>query len=387
MILDDRPRLDKKVQELVSQVRTMAIQKGPEAKLPTTRELCVQLKTNSATLNEALEELERQNVIYRKRKSGIFVSPKLHRKTICVLFFSRLFTAEALSPFWVMLWAQFSREMTRRNSLGNEYYHFHLVPETPTSQGALRPEDLPENVLEMIQSKRVHGVLAVGMENLVYEWIKQQGLPSVSFAGMGSFMLNVYSEETVRLAIDDLVAQRCRSIGVWVPTISVDDGYYETPAYREWQSRLIALHLPCYQELFRWGEPIAPDSTYNTNDFQKQGYQLAHTVFGKSEGRKPDGIFITNDLMTNGALAAFDELGVQVGKDVRLASLANAGSPVLANGKVTSLTLIEVDVAELVQTMFSFMERAIMENAVDAFQMHYLHSKVRYIERPASPTL
>lgn len=385
MTFEERPRLDVKVQELTARLRELALQKGPDVRLPTTRELCTLLKTNSATLNEALKELEQHNVIYRKPKSGIFVSPKLYRKTICVLFFSRLFFSDTLSPFWSMLWAQFGQEMKRRNAAGKEYYSFHLVPEPLDKQRDLLPEELPESVLEMLHDRRVHGVLAVGMEMHVYNWLIQQEIPSVTFAGVGSLMLNIYNESTVHMVIDNMVAQGCRAIGVWIPAIGSIDDYKQNTAYKGWQQQLTRSGLPVQEELFRWGEPLAFSRGYDMYDFQKQGYELAYSVFGTSGAPRPDGIFITNDLMTNGALAALDELGITIGTDVKIVTMANAGSPMLANAKAQSLTLVEVDVAELIQRMFSLMEKAINEHSISDMQMYYLTPQLQHVERSVLP--
>lgn len=380
MIQDGRPRLDKKVLELVAHLRDLALQKGPEAKLPTTRELCVLLKTNSATLNEALKELEQQNIIYRKQKSGIFVSPKLHRKTICVLFFSRLFKAEALSPFWTMLWAQFGQEMTTRNAEGNQYYSFYLVPESAGKEAG--PEDLPEIVTELILAKRVHGVLAVGMEHAVYKWLVQQEIPSVTFAGIGSLIVVIYDEQAARMAIDDLVARGCHTIGVWVPSIGPIGPYEEIPAYQGWKQRLTELQMPLHEELFRWGELDPMGDPYN---YYQQGYQLARAVFTAPTRLKPDGLFITNDLMTAGALLAFDQLGIQLGRDINLVSMANTGSPVLASAATGALTLVEIDVRELVQKMFSLMKKALDEHSFSSFEKYTLTPSLHHRNRSTLP--
>jgi DNA-binding LacI/PurR family transcriptional regulator len=92
---------------------------------------------------------------------------------------------------------------------------------------------------------------------------------------------------------------------------------------------------------------------------QEQGLRAAREVFnrkGKTSTREvPDGLVIDDDMMTRGALAAFDKLGIRAGSDIKIASHTNRGSTVLT-GYEDELTLIEVDPAEIVQAMFDMLE-------------------------------
>src|SRR5690242_3600057 len=103
-VLEKNPRPDSRVNDLCRDLREMAHQRGPNIKLPTTRELCTSLNTNAMTLSNALRRLERDNVIYRRQGSGIFVSPKLHCKNIRVLMNAMFVDADGVSPFWGILW-------------------------------------------------------------------------------------------------------------------------------------------------------------------------------------------------------------------------------------------------------------------------------------------
>ena len=382
MDLVQRPRLDVKVQELCAQLQALALQKGPEAKLPTTRQLCELFSTNSATLNDALKELEARNIIYRRQGSGIFVSQKIHRKYICILFYSRLFVAYATSPFWSILSALFAQEMERHSASGEHYYSLHMVPEPPQGEEGL-PEGtvvLPEDVLQMIHDHKVHGVLAVGMQIHTFQWLSEQGVPSVGFAGFGSHMLQEDVAEHVRLAITTLQGLECRRLGLWQPYIVYND-WYEDPTYVNWYQVIEDMHMPIQRELYQEGEPLFTDPYNTILDYHEQGYRLAHKVFGKVGTSRPDGIYITNDLMTSGALSAFEELGIRAGKDVKIVSHANKGSPILANARAKQLTLLEIDPAEIVSTMFLTLERVLAGQMPEDKVLRYKPT-IRFYEKP-----
>src|SRR4051812_45754504 len=99
-MLTNKTRRGLSRQDVRSQLREMAIQKGPSAKLPTQSELCVQIGTTTSTLDEALRDLEADNIIYRRQGSGIFVSPKVGYKSIAVLFSHMSEGQDIVSPFW-----------------------------------------------------------------------------------------------------------------------------------------------------------------------------------------------------------------------------------------------------------------------------------------------
>src|SRR5436305_807127 len=94
-----RSRTNSTAKGLLSQIRELAYAKGPDAKLPTTVDLCVSYRTSKATLNTVLKTLEAQNVICRRQGSGIYVSPKIHQKYVRIFFNANLISRAGLSPF------------------------------------------------------------------------------------------------------------------------------------------------------------------------------------------------------------------------------------------------------------------------------------------------
>ena len=91
---------------------------------------------------------------------------------------------------------------------------------------------------------------------------------------------------------------------------------------------------------------------------REQGYETACAVFAAGENRgetRPDGILIVNDLMTLGVMKALENLGLEVGRDIQIATLANAGSPILTDYE-DRLIRLEFDAQEVTAELFAMLE-------------------------------
>lgn len=344
---------ENKVQRICVQLRELAYEKGPDAKLPSMRDLCSLLETSRVTLGEALEVLEGQNILYRRHGSGIYVSPKLHRKTICVLLYSRLFLSPEASPFWGLLWGFLAQEAQKRAEFKNEYCSFHLV-----LNHSHQDVTLPEEIVQMVQDNRVHGILTIGVDEATYNWLTEKGIPNVAFAGPGTVIVGNDHEERVRLALGALVAQGCRHLRMWKPIdflLPEDQAMLPDADEIDFRKLMQDYGLDIDPELVQFWRPEPGYKEKRPPLSQDQGYQLAMDTFGNPNQPRPDGLFITDDLITVGAMIALQRLGVRVGVDVKIVSHANAGSQALY-GYTNLLTLIEFDPAALARTMFDALE-------------------------------
>jgi DNA-binding LacI/PurR family transcriptional regulator len=149
------------------------------------------------------------------------------------------------------------------------------------------------------------------------------------------------------LAIAHLVEQGCRSIGIW---LSNDHNYENYSAI--FRSTLQKYGLD-YEPALVKAMPSVTDEG-NAISSQEQGYRMAYEVFRTFNGPRPDGLFLSGDMTTAGALVALNKLHVAVGDDLKIATHANKGSPMLF-GMENDLILLEIDPAEIVQAMFAQM--------------------------------
>lgn len=341
----DIEKADTKTKEIYKRLRTLALEMGPEARLPTVRTLCENLGTTRVTLREALALLEAERIIYTKDRQGIFVSPTIHHKSIHILFTSYGFAAPA-SPFWSMLWMELEQETQVRTTFKNETCTFHLA----------KPLDdplysIPETLETILQTERVDGVLSVGFHSVGKGALSAGKIPCVTFAGTGRCTVGFDPFEVARLATEALIRQQCQRIGWWAmhfPFYTLEQ-MEDVQIFRQ---LLQDYKKPLYPELIRVPH-LLPSQTMLS--LQEQGYLLAREVFEGPASARPDGLIIGNDMMTDGALVAFDELGIRVGHDIHVVTHANVGSPMLF-GRTKHMTVIEHDPALMAQAMFSALD-------------------------------
>lgn len=347
-------RPDKKVPVLCTRLRELALRYGPDGKLPTVSELCIELDTSRATLNEALGIAEAQNVIYRRNGRGIYASPKLFRTSVGILFNNSWLAKGDPSPFWGKLWGLIAQEAHERSCIRDVDYHMHLLLQT-----SMQNQVLPQEISTLIETGRLKAVLATGLNVDTTEWITSQGVPCVTFAGGGNGTWGVGLDyvELLRLGVASLAQQGCQRIGLWVPYSQSDSNKHTKTEFDEYFQYFLADHvLPFDPQLVRtYTDCPEPDATV-----QELGYQLVHQVFVEHQTNRPDGIVIMSDLMTDGALAALLSLGVSLGDDVKIATHANAGLMCLFRS-LKGVTVIEFDIAELVQTLFSRLDLLIVD--------------------------
>lgn len=340
---------ESKTELLCEQLKKMALERGPDAKLPATRELCAIFQTSHVMITTALNVLEAQNVVYRKARNGIFVSPKIYRKSIHILLSSSFFLAPMLSPFWGMLWGMLAYETRQRSKSRNEYYTNHLIyvawDET---------SEMPEELSAAASAEQLHAVLAIGTDELIYNWCKEQCIPCISFAGPGHRMVAIDQREIIRLAIEALMQRGCRRLGLWIPAIDAQNR--EEMRIRYFKELLALYALPFVPELVRTGPLTLPGATSQAL-LQEQGLALALEVFDPHATTRPDGLVIVDDMMTEGALIGLERYGIRVGTEVRIATHANRGSSVLF-GHTDQLIPVEIDPAAIVKTMLALLDEA-----------------------------
>lgn len=354
-----------KVQALYELVRNLAYDQGPGTQLPSMRTLSEQFMTTRATLSEALDLLEADRILYRREREGIFVSPEIFNKIIYILYDMLYFTDTdmTISPFWAILLARIEQEVQRRSLRNRETCYTRLVRPLRDSENSL-----PEEIRTLLETERVDGVLAIGLNTKEKAW--HWPVPCVTFAGNGDCVVRLDGSSFGRQAAQILLRQGCKQPGVWVPyalkyhispqEFALTDELPTTALTErdEVQSfcQVLKEHrIPVYPELYR--ESYQPPF-HKSLSLQEQGYLLARSVFADKNTASsliPDGVCITDDMMTDGALIAFSELGIRVGQDIQLVSHANVGSPILF-GRTMQMSVLEYDPSQIALEMFSMLD-------------------------------
>jgi DNA-binding LacI/PurR family transcriptional regulator len=346
-----------RTQEAYTRLTQLAHDLGPEAQLPTFNELREWLGVSVVTLSRALDLLAAHKILYRRHGVGIFVSADLGRKSIALICSPTYFEGPEISPFWQILVEQLRRHVTERQN--DLTLHFSAYP----------GGDAPffEDFVRSVEDRRVHGVLAIGLDADAVEWLVDHGVPMVGFAGTYPYQVDVDFAGLVWAAVGELAARGRRRLGLWINHVAryLPAGYW----LRE-ENRRESGHVSVFKEaLAAHGIAFEPslvrDSRFLSTGpegeppqtFWEQGYQTALAVFGEGSNPalRPDGIVSVSELFSQGALIGMQRVGVRIGVDVQVASHANRESPILRPWR-DEITLLEVDAPVLARTMLATLE-------------------------------
>lgn len=343
-----RSQAPSKPQWLRAELEALARRLGPNEKLPKVTELCRDYGAAPATLNLALNELERDGVIVRRHAVGIFVAPRDVKRSshLALVCDSTFFRSANHSPFWDLL-----LEQLQNRTVGGEGCECHFAPE-PTAQTPLQ-----DGLMRDICSGRIGGVIGLGLQRATTEWIIAQGTPLVNLWGQGHIVVNTANDMVVRLGVQALAKRGCQRVGMWIPAAPLrpllDREFSRNAAMEVLTSELEACGL-AYDPSLIGGDlnPLGQDKA-ETRGFPEQGFETARAVFSAPREAWPDGIVSLDDTFTHGALIALGKLGVEVGRDVQIASHCNRDSPVLMGQD--RLLLVEFDPQEIADALMEGM--------------------------------
>lgn len=358
-----------KYQKVRAEVEMLANRLGPEERLPSIRQLAATMDASINTLTGVLQELEEQNIIYRRQGAGIFVSPS-RVKSIWLICDSQFFSL-GHSPFWDVLVEQ----MRLRASLNREQLSMHFTLPQGTPDAVLH-----HSLVEEIQAGRVHGVLGVGLPRRTAHWILSQGVPLTAFAGWAPHVVHLNHRTVIEMGIQALAERGCRHIGFWktaVPRLDPDEAPPDTCELSEiFMDVLSEQGLEVDRRLIQNNRHLNSSPGRESN--VQQGYRTAREVFG-GEGPRPDGIVVADDTMTQGALLAMAQLGIRPGRDVWMATHANKGTPILMDD-YRGLIRLEFDPAELVSRLFRMLETLMAGQIPDTTTVHFSDVHIELVE-------
>ena len=100
-INSERPA--RKVAQVRSRIRSIAVTAGVGSKLPTVRHLCESCSASLSTVDRALQDLEAQGILERRHGSGIYVGAGAANTRICLLMGHDVMSSAEVSPFYPAL--------------------------------------------------------------------------------------------------------------------------------------------------------------------------------------------------------------------------------------------------------------------------------------------
>jgi DNA-binding LacI/PurR family transcriptional regulator len=318
---------------------------------------------SKATLDAALAHLESQGIISRRQGAGIFVSSQLKR-SIALVCDPQFSIESRLRGFWELI----VREARLRveDSHYNLAFHFSAGGTDSATDGpSLHPA-----LIDDIQTGCVQGVLTVGLPVQDVEWISRQGAAVVAFAGEGPVSVNLDGADVVESGVQVLAKRGCRRIALWCGTGGDTTSGGDRAEARCFRRVLAARGLEFHDHLLR---PQADEPSGRAGFDQARDWVSG--TFSAPRDDWPDGLLITNDILTRDVMPSLQKFNVLPNRDVIIASHANSDSPVL-RAYEDDLSLLEYDSSEIVQTMFDQMEALLSGKPVNQVQI-IIKPKVR----------
>jgi len=313
--------------------------------MPRVRSLAQSLGVTIATLDQALRELEVQGLIIRKDRSGIFVAPKAQQGRIGLIFGRDIMDATATS-FRSLLMEQCRQRSIERG----ERFSFFVDLGVPNTDGGTLPDDLREALI----AKRLAGMITVSPHIDQIKWLQKHDIPVVSLGRDEAWAHRVilHGEELIRLTAQELKKQGCCQIGLLAAN---------------------ANHAEMFRRVMHSMGLIVNESWIEIakgNHKEEAGLRCAEQFLTSNgvarrwtkKNSLPQAVIITDDMMARGACSLFGQRGVTPGRHLKIASHGNRGSWALAEWE-DALTICEYDPQEIVDALFSSLEKLIAGNA------------------------
>jgi DNA-binding LacI/PurR family transcriptional regulator len=302
-----------KQEPLGSALLAMAQKLGPGRKLPTVRQICSRFKVSTSTLDPVLRSLETRGSIVRKHGSGIFVSEHIRQKTIGVVFGGDIFSPN-FSPFWSLL-LQAVRDQASGCAMRPRAYLDIARAESALEAHAQLTEDL--------EAGRLDGLLLLAPQHDRDEagQLRAYGVPLVVLGGdEPDWRVTFDWTAFARRAVRELNRAGCRRVAL--AGHGTADLCMELKAGLRRPGPVPPLDDWSYE---RWSRVIPGAGTH-----ENCAYRMVQRLLAERGGAAlPEAVVSMEDTMTRGILAALREAGFRPGRDIRVVTAENSGSPVL----------------------------------------------------------
>jgi len=291
-------------------------------------------------------------LILREHGRGIFISHRAAQRNIAIVFGRSVFEA-GVSPVnqFLLHYAE------KRSHIYAENTSFFInVPQVAVESHGL---EVCRDLLDAITAKRLDGILLISPRGPhEVEWLSATGIPLVVMSTCPGSACGVAVDfsEVVRLGMEALIRQKCSRIALLTMYgHQRNQGYFaDLNAYR---AALAQHHLEARPEWVWDNAPKPPEHTCGLPASNELiGYQAGVELLKKS-GKLPfDGLLCTDDMALRGFLARMRELGLEPGRNLKIATQVNRNVPVLL-GYDNVITQIEIDCEATVNQAFILLDQ------------------------------
>lgn len=350
---------------LLEGLRSLIEKSEAGTQLPSYTEMCRKFNVCQSTINGVLAELDQSNLIERRPWKGIYVSSRAKQKHIGLVFDRDVF-APGSSP----VFSQFIHEAKKRARQGNAEVRFY-IDTIKEHSGMLTHSD----VVADVRTGKLDGIILLhGRSDEEVRFFCELGIP-LAFFSPDHFLAN-----SVHIDFDGLIADGvgqlkkigCDSIGLLSHLSGKFSNLSDPTHYRDVFRAALRAHglRPdddwIIEESFM--QPVDPEVPFVPNE--ERGYYMLRKKLGHQTAREvkayvPNGLVITDDMVTRGVLIALErDYGLKVGTDIQIATYSNRNSSALF-GYDNHLEHLEIDLALFVDALFRMVEGQIVGQKVE----------------------
>jgi DNA-binding transcriptional regulator YhcF (GntR family) len=311
------PTLQAQIAELIRDAIRVGRWK-PNERIPTTRELAVQWRTDPATVHHALRMLVREGLLMRRRRAGTFVRKRAEKLTRVGIYYYDDIWMHPRLDYLRALHASLKEHLVAQ---GAELITF--MDSRPRAEGREKWGRLEEAV----DRGEIHGIVAPRADPAHLRWLVKLPAPTVFMASarlpnVVGYNLRHFAE----LAVGCLARQGCRSVGLICAMTVGSPGHQHaleagTDFYEHFLAQLQAHGLPVRDVWMR----VARHKTLEPEEHEPFGYQAFRALWRLKD--RPDGVIVYPDSMVNGVLMSALESGVRPSSPPRLVLHRNEGVP------------------------------------------------------------
>jgi DNA-binding LacI/PurR family transcriptional regulator len=334
-----KPSLWRKQEPLEEALLAMAMELGAGSKMPPVRTLCTDFGVSTSTLDPVLRRLELRGTILREHGRGVFVTDRVDHKTVGVVFGGDIFSP-SFSPFWSLL-LQAARELTADGPFVPRAYL-----DISDGAGGLGGH---ERLVEDLEARRLDGLLLLSpqVDRDEAAELRAYGLPLVVFGGQGdgNWSVAIDWEPLLMQAGAELARLGCRHVGLLAPPAQ---GAVLEEAFRQACADGVRIDDWSYET---WANVILGAGTRENCAHRLTGRMIAE----QATNPLPEALISLGDTATRGAITALLQAGLHPGRDIRIVSAENKGSPVL-DPYAADITRIAIDPRECMQAALGMLE-------------------------------
>ena len=319
---------------------------APDSRLPSIRALMTRFDISQATVSSALNRLEAQGALYRKQGSGIFVSSAKVTRPILILVDSDVI--QSPSCFWDVL----LRGLRDRFAHEPERIEIRYTNSGTNGSRTLDPvRQLGEGFFEKLRARAYSGIYLICVAEELTKIIRNFDIPQVGFACPTRYDIHMAWLEACQMGTYALADLGCKRIAQYNPThAATREVFLAALRTRGVRERVVPAN-----ENFAGAE-----AAFSFHSVIERGFRSALEAFGPESdpSNRPDGVLSLDDMFTQGYLMGLQTLGVEIGKQVQVATHTNEESWSL-RGWSNRVIRMEFRVSEISDTMHAALEALI----------------------------